>query len=644
MAIKDSLAKQQNDEHKVFDTVEEQILHRPGQWIGSKRTLENLQYILEGDNFVTKEIETNQAFAKLIEEVIINSADEHGRTKENPKLRGWVLDQIDVTLDEDGNVMVKDNGGISTAKHSTGPRIVEVIFGSLFSSSNYDDDENKKRKAVGTNGVGASLANLFSKTFKVTTADGKEQIEVQWSENKSVKSEPVLTKSKDHFTKIEYSLELHRFGLKSVPHGIFKYIERICAVVAAANPGLAVSFNGRVFKFKSFVEFVKLFGDTEIIVENDNKWEIILAPTLGLEEPRVFGIVNGAECHKGTHVKMGQNVVNRLLKNEFERLKMPSVSANKLSSSYHMYVNIEIDKPEYTAQNKDELATELYQKIEGSDAKKWYLLTPEFEKSILKSNVFKYLEQLAKAEQDALNSGELKKAVKAMKGKKPRAIEKLIDATESSNAKRKAECELWIFEGQSAGSSFRPNRIPRTQGAYFLKGKMKNTAKMSTLKITQNVEIGDIMIALGLDPSKPHDLSNLRYNKVIFCTDMDYDGYSIAAQGFTLFATHFPQLVENGHIYRAITPLWKAEKSKQPTQYFFSNDEFNEWSKRNKGWDTTYFKGLGSLEKDDYRMILKQKTVLERLELTDEAMNRIDIFMKKDGDNKHELKEILRAS
>lgn len=642
MARDNSLLKQSTDEHKVFDTVEEQILHRPGQWIGAKQTVSDEQYILDGDVFIEKDIQMNKALAKLIEEVVINSADEHVRTKNDPKKRGWILNKIDVTVNKNGLISVHDNGGITTEKHSTGPRAVEVIFGSLFSSSNYDD--TVERKTAGTNGVGGSLANLFSTSFTVETADKINSLSVTWNENKSIKSEPIVKSSPLHYTKIDYQLELSRFNLTEVPFGVIKYIERLCAVLAASNPGLQVSFNGRIFKFNSFVEYVKLYGDAILVEENDIKWKLIVAPTLGLTEPRVIGIVNGAECHKGTHIKMATKIIGRVLQGELESKKINSLSSNKIASSYHMYISMEVDKPEYTAQNKDELANELFEIRDGR--KRSYSLTRAFEKSIIDSTIFKYLEQLATAENAALNSAELKKAVKDMKKSKPRSIEKLLDATESILAKRQENCELWIFEGESAGSNFRSSRLQKIQGSYFLKGKMKNTAKLSILQITKNAEIADIMVALGLDPRNPSDLSNLRFNKVIFCTDMDYDGFSIAAQGYTLFATHYPELVAKGFFYRAITPLWKAEKSKKETQYFFSNEEFNKWSatKSSSGYETTYFKGLGSLDKNDYRMILREKTVLEQLTLTDDALERIDIFMKKEDENKKKLKTILRAS
>ena len=130
---KKSSIKNQTDEHKVFETAEEQILHRPGMWIGKTSNGEKELYIYSEDGFESKTLDFNAGIAKLIEEVIVNSADEHDRTKNNPKLRGWILNKIKVNVNPDGLISVEDNGGISIYKHSTlGTWSIENIFGKLF--------------------------------------------------------------------------------------------------------------------------------------------------------------------------------------------------------------------------------------------------------------------------------------------------------------------------------------------------------------------------------------------------------------------------------------------------------------------------------------------------------------------------------
>jgi DNA topoisomerase-2 len=514
-----SSIENQTDEHKVFETPEEQILHRPGMWIGSTINKEKELYLYEDDSFVSKTVDFNDGIAKLIEEVIVNSADEHVRTKNNPKLRGWILNKIDVTVTPEGKITVRDNGGISIYRHTTlGTYSLENIFGKLFSSSNYEDD--KERTTVGTNGVGASLANLFSTEFTATTADGKQQLEIQWSNNKTDKNiiEPV--NSKEHFTEITYNLELSRFGLEEMPIGVIKYIEKLCMILAASYSGLTVSFNGESFKFSSFKEYIKLYGDEVIIGEKNSQWEIYVAPTYG-ETPRRFGIVNGAECNSGTHIKMAVDRINFILNEQVKKDKnkaIQSLTTQQMSSAYHVYVNISVDKPSYTSQSKTELTNDLMWYDEKLQRKRLLVLGAKPSKEIITSDIYTYLQELAEAKENATNSKAFKDRAKQLSKTNAKNIRKLVDAGCTKASERK-NCELWIFEGESAASGFRSNRYdPQYQGCYLLKGKSMNVADMSTIKILANQEFADIVIALGLDVTKPHDLSKLRYGKIILCT------------------------------------------------------------------------------------------------------------------------------
>jgi DNA gyrase/topoisomerase IV subunit B len=641
--LKTSSIKNQTDEHKVFETPEEQILHRPGMWIGSTKNEERSLYLYDiEDGFVDKLVDFNAGIAKLIEEVIVNSADEHGRTKKNPKLRGWVLDKIKVNVQPDGYITVTDNGGISIYKHSTlGTWSIENIFGKLFSSSNYDDDA--ERTAVGTNGVGASLANLFSKTFTVHTADSIQQMSINWSNNKNDKSinEPIKAKNKEHFTTIAYQLELSRFGLEEIPYGVIKYIEKLCMILAASYPGLEVTFNDEVFKFKSFKDYVMLYGDEILYGEKNEHWEVYVAPTYG-EPARRFGIVNGAECNSGTHIKMINQIVNHVLEQKCSssKPKISNLTSNQLQAAYHAYVNITVDKPEYTSQAKTELSTSVDWYDDVMKKKRWLKLNEKIKKTISESDIFIYLKELASQKENAANSKEFQNKAKELNKKSAKNIRKLLDAGISKASERK-NCELWIFEGESAGSGFRSNRYdPQYQGCYLLRGKVSNTADMGTLKVLDNQEISDIVVGLGLDVRNPSDLSKLRYGKIIFCTDMDFDGDSIIGQLLALFATHFPDLIKQGLVYRAISPLYKATRKKE-LKYFYTKVEFDTWSKAAKGWEIDYFKGIGSLEKGDYKELLSN-TKLQRFNFDESTMHMIGVFMKKAPHYKKELKMVLK--
>lgn len=632
-----SLEKQKNDEHKVFENVEEQVLHRAGQWIGSTRTVPNETYVLEDGYFIEREIDYNQGLAKIIEELIVNSVDEHVRTKNEPSKRGWVLNKVDVNISKDGKVSIHDNGGISTDFHSSGKRIVEVIFGSMFSSGNYDDSVT--RQTVGTNGVGSVLCNIFSKRFEVTTADNKQQLNVVWSNNKTEMSEIKLKPLKQHYTKIDCDIDLARFGMSEIPDGVIQYLERVCLVLCSVNPTLEITFNGNPYKFKQFKDFVELFSDTIFIEEKSKNWEVILTPTLG-NEPKVFGVVNGAECHKGEHIKMAKRIVNTILKDKMDKDKLPKLPPQQIASSYNVFVNILVDKPEYTAQNKDELASDL-QSLNGNK-KEDFKVAPKFEKDILNSPIYEYLKQLSISKNNALNTTELKKYAKELGKKRTSSIDKLVDATETNLIKRQEECELWIFEGGSASSGFRTGRLPKTQGCYSLKGKMLNSSNMKITEVLKNKEFSELVLAIGLDPLNPDDLSKIRYKSINFCTDMDWDGHAIYVLGLTFFATHFPKVIEQGYINRVITPLYKAEKNKK-SHYFYDQKSFDEFTKENKGYDISYFKGIGSLTPQDLKIILREETILENIKINDNAYDFIEIFMQKNDDEKKgKLRNLLK--
>lgn len=633
---KENLFKgQENDEHKVFSSIEDQILHRPGMYIGNTNSVMKDLSIFEEGQFIERELELIPAIAKLVEEVIVNSVDEHIRTGDK-KLRGWTLNKIEVSLSNDGLLKVKDNGGITSKRHSTGVLPIELIFGKLFSSSNYDD--TKERKVVGLNGVGAALTNLFSTSFQVKSADKNNLVQVNWTNNKKDQAKPLIKKSRDHFTEITAQLDLSRFGVDHVPYGVMKYIERLVIVQAASNPGLAITFNDEEFKFKSFLEYVKLYGEaTQIMGEENEDWEVYITPSNG--NPLRYAIVNGAECNSGNHIRHMDWIISRELDKPIAKHKLDTVTRHMVKMEYSFFINMKIDKPNYADQAKTELTNEMVNSKQNKDGKlRDYEISAKLIREIQGSFILDGIKLAHEERNAAQNSKELKKRAGELKKTSAKTVKKLLDAGAKKSSERK-QCELWIFEGLSAGSGFRPNRDPKFQGCYFLKGKCVNSLEMSTMDVLKNQEFSDIIIGLGLDPREPSNLSTLRYDKVIISTDQDVDGHSIFGQLFTLFSTHFPEMVKQGKIYRAKSPLHKAKKGKE-VKYFYDTNEFNKWYKGKNGYETSYFKGLGSLEKEDYKIMI-QESHLEQYTMSDDGMELLTSFMQSDSKNR---KKILETS
>ena len=187
----------------------EHVLLRPGMYVGSTKPREEEVHLLgESGKFERRKITYNPAFLKIFDEIVSNSVDEHRR---NPK-----LNELRVTVDNaSGAVTVWDNGGIPVVKHSEYDEWVpEMIFSNLKAGSNFNDDE--ERLVAGTNGVGSTLTNIFSKRFRIRTADRKNAFQQTFSNNMRERSEPKVLKWKEGFTEIQFEPDIERFGMTGI--------------------------------------------------------------------------------------------------------------------------------------------------------------------------------------------------------------------------------------------------------------------------------------------------------------------------------------------------------------------------------------------------------------------------------------------
>ena len=167
----------------------EHVLLRPGMYVGSiKHRTDNIS-VYDGDKFKTESVTYNPAFLKIFDEIVSNSVDEHRR---NPRK----LNKLDVLVNpEKGAILVKDNGGIVVDKHPEHDEwIPELIFSNLKAGSNFDDSE--ERLVAGTNGVGSTLTNIFSKAFRIRTSDGKKAFSQKFANNMTSKDTAEVSKAK----------------------------------------------------------------------------------------------------------------------------------------------------------------------------------------------------------------------------------------------------------------------------------------------------------------------------------------------------------------------------------------------------------------------------------------------------------------
>ena len=573
----------------------EHVLLRPFMYIGSISPHTGDQYLFDGEKVWNEEITYNPGFIKLFDEIISNSVDEHRRNSK--------LNEIKVTLNLDtSEISIWDNGGIPVEKHPVHKEwIPEMIFSNLKAGSNFDDTE--QRTVAGTNGVGSTLTNIFSKKFVVSTCDGKNRFDQEFTNNMHKRSKASVSPAKRGFTEITYIPDLERFKMRGIDEKSFQIIFKRCLDVAACNNKLTVKFTkikdgastNSTLKFKTFEEYIKLYTQ-EFFYEESKDWKIGFAKSEnGFANVSFVNSVHTKDG--GTHVEY---IVNQLIAQLREMIKKKhkvEVKPSDIRNYMSIFIDCTVINSSFSSQTKEKLITE------PKDFATRHEVSDKIAKLVFKSeivaSVLDWVEKKALAQERA----ELRKLNSTLDKTK---IPKLIDAQRKGD---RGPCILGIYEGLSALSAVRKFRDTQTQGAFPLKGKFLNVSEMKSAEIIKNDEAVQLMASLGLKLGE--EPKGLRYGRIYIYTDADPDGNSIAALLINFFNRFWPELFDQGRIYKVMTPLVVAKKGKESLN-FYTNDEFEKWSAKNKAntWNIEYKKGLAALEDLEYEEIIRNpKTV-----------------------------------
>ena len=591
------MAKTKGIEDKYQKLTEvEHVLLRPFMYIGSISPHTGDQYLFDGEKVWNEEITYNPGFIKLFDEIISNSVDEHRRSSK--------LNEIKVTLNLDtSEISIWDNGGIPVEKHPVHKEwIPEMIFSNLKAGSNFDDTE--QRTVAGTNGVGSTLTNIFSKKFSVSTCDGKNRFDQEFTDNMHKRSKATVSPAKRGFTEITYIPDLERFKMHGIDEKSFQIIFKRCLDVAACNNRLTVKFTkikdgvstNSTLKFKTFEEYIKLYTQ-EFFYEESKDWKIGFAKSEnGFANVSFVNSVHTKDG--GTHVEY---IVNQLIAQLREMIKKKhkvEVKPSDIRNYMSIFIECTVINSSFSSQTKEKLITE------PKDFATRHEVTDKIAKLVFKSeivaSVLDWIEKKALAQERA----ELRKLNSNLDKTK---IPKLIDAQRKGD---RGPCILGIYEGLSALSAVRKFRDTQTQGAFPLKGKFLNVSEMKSAEIIKNEEAVQLMASLGLKLGE--EPKGLRYGRVYIYTDADPDGNSIAALLINFFNRFWPELFDQGRIYKVMTPLVVAKKGKDSIN-FYTNDEFDKWSAKNKAhtWNIEYKKGLAALEDLEYEEIIKDPKVVQ---------------------------------
>ena len=559
----------------------EPVRKRPGMYIGST---------------------DERGLHHLVQEIVDNSIDE--------ALAGY-CNTIRVTINKDGSCSVEDNGrGIPTGiHHKEGVSSVELVLTKLHAGGKFGGGGYKI--SGGLHGVGLSVVNALSEWLEVEVyQNGHIHKQIY---NRGIPQRPlaIVGDTEKTGTRVTFYPDDEIFETIVFNYDNLKVRLRELAYL---NKGLTISirdereekpredtfcYEGGILHFVEDLNKNKetLFEHPVYFEESqdDSAIEVAIQYNDGYSET-IFSYANNIHTEEGgTHLDGFKAALTKVINDAGKRLNIlkenDKLTGDDVREGITAVVSVKLTEPQFEGQTKTKL---------GNSSMRGFVqrATVEHLGTYLEENPAQARELILrcitaqKARDAARNARELTRRKGILES--TTLPGKLADCSE----KRSELCEIYIVEGDSAGGTAKQGRDRRFQAILPLRGKIINVEKARLNRVLENKEIKSMITAFGCGIHDDFDESKLRYDRIICMTDADVDGSHIRILLLTFFFRFMRPLVENGHVYIAQPPLYKASKGKEEI-YMYSDAELDKYRNSNPGkFDLQRYKGLGEMSKD----------------------------------------------